>query len=81
MALLSVLKSPTVGTEKLVDLIPGPDFPTGGVLVENRAAVVQAYDTGAGLFVCGQNGTRKTSGAGNTTLSSRKFPFRFKNRA
>ncbi len=49
-ALLSVLKSPAVGTEKLVNLIPGPDFPTGGVLVESRAAVVRAYDTGRGSF-------------------------------
>ncbi len=31
--LLHLIKSPNASIEKLVDLIPGPDFPTGGVLV------------------------------------------------
>ena len=32
----------------LVELMPGPDFPTGGVLVETREAVTAAYETGRG---------------------------------
>ncbi|MFC5360149.1 DNA topoisomerase IV subunit A [Azospirillum himalayense] len=36
--------------EDLVTLISGPDFPTGGVLVEPRANVVEAYRTGRGSF-------------------------------
>lgn len=36
--------------EKLADLIKGPDFPTGGVLVEDHANIVQAYKTGRGGF-------------------------------
>jgi len=32
------------------DLLPGPDFPTGGVLVENPAAIREAYRTGRGSF-------------------------------
>ena len=32
------------------DLLPGPDFPTGGVLVESAAAVREAYRTGRGSF-------------------------------
>ncbi|TNE65240.1 MAG: DNA topoisomerase IV subunit A [Alphaproteobacteria bacterium] len=32
----------------LLDRIPGPDFPTGGVLVENRETVLAAYETGRG---------------------------------
>jgi topoisomerase-4 subunit A len=35
---------------RLADLIPGPDFPTGGVLVEPRASVAEAYRTGRGSF-------------------------------
>ncbi len=31
-------------------MIPGPDFPTGGVLVEPREAIVEAYRTGRGSF-------------------------------
>ena len=36
--------------EDLVTLISGPDFPTGGVLVEPRANVIEAYRTGRGSF-------------------------------
>jgi topoisomerase-4 subunit A len=32
------------------DLVRGPDFPTGGVLVEPRASIVEAYRTGRGSF-------------------------------
>ena len=32
------------------DLLPGPDFPTGGVLVESAAAIREAYRTGRGSF-------------------------------
>ncbi|WP_343564805.1 DNA topoisomerase IV subunit A [Kiloniella sp. b19] len=49
-ALLYLIKTPNVGLEKLVDLVPGPDFPTGGVLVEGKDAIMQAYDTGRGSF-------------------------------
>ena len=31
-------------------LIPGPDFPTGGVIVEPREAILDAYRTGRGSF-------------------------------
>ncbi len=36
--------------EKLVEFIQGPDFPTGGVLVESRENVIEAYRTGRGSF-------------------------------
>ena len=50
-ALLHLLKFPKKTTvDKLVDLVPGPDFPTGGVLVEPRDAIVEAYRTGRGSF-------------------------------
>ncbi|WP_114860067.1 DNA topoisomerase IV subunit A [Azospirillum brasilense] len=41
---------PPPSIEDLVTLISGPDFPTGGVLVEPRANVVEAYRTGRGSF-------------------------------
>ena len=48
--LLHLIKYPEARIETLVDMIPGPDFPTGGMLVEGRAAVVDAYRTGRGSF-------------------------------
>ncbi|MGF1592885.1 MAG: DNA topoisomerase IV subunit A [Kiloniellaceae bacterium] len=49
-ALLHVIKAPNATIDKLADLMPGPDFPTGGVLVESRENIVEAYRTGRGSF-------------------------------
>ena len=49
-ALVHLIKYPNATVPKLVDLIPGPDFPTGGVLVEARDSIVTAYTTGRGGF-------------------------------
>ena len=49
-ALLHVVKTPNATIEKLADLMPGPDFPTGGILVESRGNIVEAYKTGKGSF-------------------------------
>ncbi|MGE4218815.1 MAG: DNA topoisomerase IV subunit A [Alphaproteobacteria bacterium] len=49
-ALLHLVKTPDATIAKLVELMPGPDFPTGGVLCETREAVAEAYSTGRGSF-------------------------------
>ena len=49
-ALLHLIKFPRVTFDKLAELVPGPDFPTGGVLVEARDQIVEAYKTGRGSF-------------------------------
>ncbi|MBL6931016.1 MAG: DNA topoisomerase IV subunit A, partial [Rhodospirillales bacterium] len=49
-ALAHMIKFPNVTFDKLTDIIPGPDFPTGGELVEPREAIVEAYRTGRGGF-------------------------------
>ena len=49
-ALIHLVKHPNATFDKLVDMVPGPDFPTGGVLVEPRESVVEAYRTGRGSF-------------------------------
>jgi len=47
-ALLHLIKFPKATVAKLVDLMPGPDFPTGGTLVESRESLVESYRTGRG---------------------------------
>ena len=49
-ALLHLIERPDARIETLVRYIPGPDFPTGGVLVEPREEIVAAYATGRGSF-------------------------------
>ncbi len=49
-ALLHLIKTPNARIETLVDMVPGPDFPTGGLLVEPRESIVESYKTGRGAF-------------------------------
>jgi len=39
---------PTIA--EIVKMVPGPDFPTGGILVEEKSAIVEAYTKGRGSF-------------------------------
>lgn len=43
-------KALEITTEQLIDRIPGPDFPTGGQIVEPRESIIHAYETGRGSF-------------------------------
>ena len=49
-ALLHLIKSPDARIETLVNKVQGPDFPTGGVIVEPRENILKAYETGRGSF-------------------------------
>ena len=46
----ALLANPDTTDDALVSLIPGPDFPTGGIIVENRATILDSYRTGRGSF-------------------------------
>src|SRR5437762_583592 len=46
-ALLKLIENPDLTMEELLDIIPGPDFPTGGQLL-GRQAIRQAYLSGRG---------------------------------
>lgn len=45
-----LIARPETKISELLTVLPGPDFPTGGILVEDRQAVLQAYETGRGSF-------------------------------
>ncbi|AQS41644.1 MAG: DNA topoisomerase 4 subunit A [Candidatus Tokpelaia hoelldobleri] len=49
-AALYLIAHPAATTDELVRFVPGPDFPTGGVLVEPHAHILEAYRTGRGAF-------------------------------
>ncbi|MEL6244542.1 MAG: DNA topoisomerase IV subunit A [Pseudomonadota bacterium] len=49
-AALHLIKRKSATTAELLDFMPGPDFPTGGVIVESPEAIHEAYDTGRGSF-------------------------------
>jgi topoisomerase-4 subunit A len=49
-AAIHLIRNPKATTADLLRHMPGPDFPTGGVLVEDPAAILSAYETGRGGF-------------------------------
>jgi topoisomerase-4 subunit A len=49
-AAIHLIQHPEATTADLLQHMPGPDFPTGGVLVEDQAAILAAYETGRGGF-------------------------------
>ncbi len=49
-AALHLIRHPNASIAKLLEFMPGPDFPTGGVLVESRESILRAYETGRGGF-------------------------------
>jgi len=49
-AAIHLIQNPQATTADLLKHMPGPDFPTGGVLVEDQAALLAAYETGRGGF-------------------------------
>ena len=49
-ACIEILKNPNLTEERLFEIIPGPDLPTGGVIC-GRAGIVKGYRTGHGQFI------------------------------
>jgi topoisomerase IV subunit A len=49
-AALHLIKFPNAGVDKLTQFVLGPDFPTGGIIIDKRDDIVEAYKTGRGSF-------------------------------
>jgi topoisomerase-4 subunit A len=49
-AAIHLIKHPAATTADLLEHMPGPDFPTGGILAETPEALLAAYETGRGGF-------------------------------
>ena len=49
-ALVALIENPNTQDRSLLKFVKGPDFPTGGIVVEDQAAIAEAYRTGRGGF-------------------------------
>ena len=49
-AIIAVIDKPEITLEELMEVLPGPDFPTGGA-IQGRAGIIEAYATGRGRVV------------------------------
>lgn len=74
-AALHLIKFPNAGVDKIVDYVPGPDFPTGGVCVENHSAIVEAYKTGRGGFRVRARWEKEDTGRGGYAIVVTEIPY------
>src|SRR6266478_1171577 len=74
-ALLHLIDHPACAVGELTGLVPGPDFPTGGVLVEPPESIRQAYETGRGSFRLRARWTTEGLGHGLYQIVVTEVPF------
>jgi topoisomerase-4 subunit A len=74
-ALLHLIENPACAPSELAGFVLGPDFPTGGVLVEPPDSIRQAYDTGRGSFRLRARWTTEALGHGLYQIVVTEMPF------
>jgi topoisomerase-4 subunit A len=74
-AALHLIRTPKARIETLVDLVPGPDLPTGGIIVEPRANIVEAYRTGRGSFRVRARWKQEDQGRGTYAVVITEIPY------
>ncbi|HXC89077.1 MAG TPA: DNA topoisomerase IV subunit A [Stellaceae bacterium] len=74
-ALLHLIDEPAATVEALCAHIPGPDFPTGGALVEPAESIRQAYETGRGSFRLRARWASEALGHGAYQIVVNEIPF------
>ncbi|HXN86256.1 MAG TPA: DNA topoisomerase (ATP-hydrolyzing), partial [Candidatus Binataceae bacterium] len=74
-ALLALIANPLLPLEKILDIIPGPDFPTGGQLL-GRKAIRDAYTTGRGILTMRALAAVETDKrSGRASIIVREIPY------
>ncbi len=74
-ACLHMIKTPDVRDDTLLNYVPGPDFPTGGVIVEPKENIAQAYRTGRGSFRLRCKWEKEDLGRGQWQIIVTEIPY------
>lgn len=75
-AALHLIKDREATVEKLVELyIPGPDFPTGGIIIDDRQSIIESYKTGRGGFRVRSKWEIEDLGRGGYQIVVTEIPF------
>ncbi|HEV3576860.1 TPA: DNA gyrase subunit A [Streptococcus pneumoniae] len=69
-----VMDNPEVTTKDLMEVLPGPDFPTGA-LVMGKSGIHKAYETGKGLIVLRSRTEIETTKTGRERIVVTEFPY------
>ena len=74
-ACLLLLERPDATTADLMERVQGPDYPTGGVIVEDRASLLQTYETGRGAVRTRARWTKEDTGRGGWRIVVTEIPY------
>jgi topoisomerase-4 subunit A len=77
-ACLLLLERPSASTTDLMARVPGPDFPTGGVIVESVDSIREAYESGRGGVRVRARWTREDAGRGLWRVVVTQIPYQVK---
>ncbi len=74
-AALYLIAHPGAETEALMEFVKGPDFPTGGVVIDGKSAIAETYRTGRGAFRLRARWTREELGRGGWAAIVTEIPY------
>ncbi len=74
-ASLLLIENPEAPLRELLKVMPGPDFPTGGVIVEPASAIREAYETGRGGFRLRARWEVEETGRGQYVIVVTEVPY------
>ncbi|HLM38083.1 MAG TPA: DNA topoisomerase IV subunit A [Microvirga sp.] len=74
-AALHLIAKPGASSEQLMQYVPGPDLPTGGIIVDAPSAMAETYRTGRGSFRVRARWAREDLGRGNWQIVVTEIPY------
>ncbi|HEV7251053.1 MAG TPA: DNA topoisomerase IV subunit A [Shinella sp.] len=74
-AALHLIRHPEAELEKLVDFVQGPDLPTGGIIIDSRESITEAYRTGRGGFRVRSKWQTEDLGRGGYQIVITEIPY------
>ena len=73
-ALISTIENPGIETDELINIITGPDFPTGGIIM-GTDGIKSAYKTGRGKVVVRARASIETDNKGRSSIIINELPY------
>ena len=73
-ATVALIRNPDISLHELMQIVPGPDFPTGG-FIYGRAGIAQAYKTGRGSIVVRARTEIEELRAGKQAIVATELPY------
>ena len=73
-AVLALADNPAITTEELLEIIPGPDFPTGGIIM-GLSGIRRAYETGKGSIIVRGKVEIEQKANGRETILVNELPY------